>query len=236
MSGDDTFVERKSSVIYLGRIPYGFFESEMRAYFSQFGEVLRLRLSRNKKTGKSRHYAFIEFAHPEVAEIVSETHNNMLLCDRIIKCSIVPTEKASRRVATAVPSTPVRPVTTGVRAAVPSDHVVRQQQGVEAAAHQGGCAQGKFPFSPLSCREPLLLLLSRRCAREGAAHKPTRRARQEMNRKRSPAETARRVGQLVARERRKRRALEAKGVAYDFAGYEALRDGARPKRTKFADD
>ncbi len=84
---------RKSAVIYVGRIPYGFFESEMRAYFSQFGEVLRLRLSRNKLTGKSKHYAFIEFAHPEVADIVSETHNNMLMCDRLIKCSIVPSEK-----------------------------------------------------------------------------------------------------------------------------------------------
>jgi RNA recognition motif-containing protein len=65
----------------------------MRAYFSQFGEVLRLRLSRNKLTGKSKHYAFIEFAHPEVADIVSETHNNMLMCDRLIKCSVVPCEK-----------------------------------------------------------------------------------------------------------------------------------------------
>ena len=80
-------------MIYLGRIPYGFFESQMKAYFAQFGEVVRLKLSRNKKTGKSKHYAFIEFAHPEVAEIVSETHNNMLLCDRIIKCSVVPVEK-----------------------------------------------------------------------------------------------------------------------------------------------
>lgn len=36
-------------VIYLGRIPHGFFEDQMRAYFSQFGDVTRLRLSRNKK-------------------------------------------------------------------------------------------------------------------------------------------------------------------------------------------
>jgi nucleolar protein 15 len=35
--------------IYIGRIPHGFFEPQMRAYFSQFGEITRLRLSRNKK-------------------------------------------------------------------------------------------------------------------------------------------------------------------------------------------
>lgn len=36
-------------MIYLGRIPHGFFEAQMRAYFAQFGTVTRLRLSRNKK-------------------------------------------------------------------------------------------------------------------------------------------------------------------------------------------
>lgn len=52
---------KKSSVIYLGRIPHGFYEEQMRGYFEQFGEVTRLRLSRSKKTAKSRGYAFIEF-------------------------------------------------------------------------------------------------------------------------------------------------------------------------------
>ena len=85
----------KSCVVYVGRFPYGFFESQMRAYFALFGTVRRLRVSRNKTTGKSKHYAFIEFEHPEVAEIVAETHNNMLMCDRMIKCNVVPPEKVS---------------------------------------------------------------------------------------------------------------------------------------------
>lgn len=83
----------QSTVVYLGRVPFGFFEDQMRAYFSQFGVVKRLRLSRNKKTGKSKHFAFIEFEHAEVAEIVASTHDNMLMCDRAIKCSIVPKNK-----------------------------------------------------------------------------------------------------------------------------------------------
>lgn len=41
--------EEHRGVIYLGRIPYGFFEEQMLEYFSQFGEVTRLKLSRNKK-------------------------------------------------------------------------------------------------------------------------------------------------------------------------------------------
>lgn len=39
----------KTGTVYLGRIPHGFYEEEMRSYFSQFGEVTRLRLSRNKQ-------------------------------------------------------------------------------------------------------------------------------------------------------------------------------------------
>jgi hypothetical protein len=59
---------------------------------------------------------------------------------------------------------------------------------------------------------------------------------QIVNRKRSRAEEEKRVDKLVAREQKKRKALEAKGIEYDFGGYEALRDSARPKLTKFADE
>ena len=36
-------------VIYLGNIPHGFFENDMRQFFRQFGNVTRIRLSRSKK-------------------------------------------------------------------------------------------------------------------------------------------------------------------------------------------
>ncbi|KAF9571208.1 MKI67 FHA domain-interacting nucleolar phosphoprotein [Mortierella alpina] len=75
-----------TGVVYLGRIPHGFYEDQMQAYFSQFGKVLRLRLSRNKKTGKSKHYAFIEFASQEVADIVADTMDNYLLFGHQLKC------------------------------------------------------------------------------------------------------------------------------------------------------
>lgn len=41
--------EGEAATLYIGRIPHGFYEDEMRGYFSQFGDVLRLRLSRNKQ-------------------------------------------------------------------------------------------------------------------------------------------------------------------------------------------
>lgn len=64
----------------------------MKKYFSQFGTVTRLRLSRNKKTGASKHYAFVEFASAEVADIVARTMNNYLMFGHILKCRVVPPE------------------------------------------------------------------------------------------------------------------------------------------------
>ncbi|KAA1100578.1 hypothetical protein PGTUg99_024776 [Puccinia graminis f. sp. tritici] len=81
--------EEQAGVVYLGRIPQGFYEDEMRAYFSQFGEVLRLRLSRCKRTGKPKHYGFIEFKHVEVAQIVAETIHNYLLCGKLLQCKVL---------------------------------------------------------------------------------------------------------------------------------------------------
>ncbi|KAF9738595.1 hypothetical protein PMIN06_001991 [Paraphaeosphaeria minitans] len=81
------------AVVYLGRVPHGFFEPQMKKYFTQFGRVLRLRLSRNKKTGASKHFAFIEFANGEVADIVAKTMHNYLMFGHILQCRVVPSEQ-----------------------------------------------------------------------------------------------------------------------------------------------
>jgi len=39
----------KPGVIYVGHIPRGFYEPQMAKYFSQFGKVTRLKLSRSKR-------------------------------------------------------------------------------------------------------------------------------------------------------------------------------------------
>ncbi len=74
------------------RIPHGFYEHQMRQYFSQFGPIARLRLSRNKRTGASRHYAFLEFESASVAKIVAETMNNYLMFGHILKTNFVSPE------------------------------------------------------------------------------------------------------------------------------------------------
>ncbi|KAK5861535.1 hypothetical protein PBY51_022926 [Eleginops maclovinus] len=84
-------------VVYVGHLPHGLFEPQLKSYFEQFGKVLRLRLSRSKKTGGSKGYAFVEFDCDEVAKIVAETMNNYLMGERLIKCHVVPPEKVHEK-------------------------------------------------------------------------------------------------------------------------------------------
>ena len=94
-SADKGGPSRSGTVLYLGHIPHGFYEEQMRGFFSQFGDVTRLRLARNKKTGASKHYAFVEFAHAEVASIVAQAMNGYLMFTKILVCQVVPDEQVA---------------------------------------------------------------------------------------------------------------------------------------------
>lgn len=85
--------ESTPGVVFLGRVPHGFYEPQMRAYFSQFGTITQLRLGRNRKTGKSQHHAFIEFESAAVADIVAKTMDKYLLFGHILQCRRVPAEQ-----------------------------------------------------------------------------------------------------------------------------------------------
>jgi nucleolar protein 15 len=51
-------------VVYLGHLPYGFQEQQLTSYFSQYGDVLGVKVARSKKTARSKGYAFIQFRYP----------------------------------------------------------------------------------------------------------------------------------------------------------------------------
>ncbi|XP_010452362.1 PREDICTED: MKI67 FHA domain-interacting nucleolar phosphoprotein [Camelina sativa] len=87
-----TPLETKATVLYIGRIPHGFYETEIEAFFSQFGTVKRVRVARNKKTGKSKHFGFIQFEDPEVAEIAAGAMNDYLLMEHMLKVHVIPPE------------------------------------------------------------------------------------------------------------------------------------------------
>ena len=41
--------DTETGTLYVGRIPHGFYEDEMKEYFTQFGDVTKVRLARNRK-------------------------------------------------------------------------------------------------------------------------------------------------------------------------------------------
>ncbi|ESQ40370.1 hypothetical protein EUTSA_v10014607mg [Eutrema salsugineum] len=85
-------LENKATVLYIGRIPHGFYEAEIEAFFQQFGSVKRVRVARNKKTGKSKHFGFIQFEEPEVAAIVAGAMHDYLLLEHMLQVHVIPPE------------------------------------------------------------------------------------------------------------------------------------------------
>eukprot|EP00262_Sarcandra_glabra_P001497 TRINITY_DN11619_c0_g1_i1.p1 TRINITY_DN11619_c0_g1~~TRINITY_DN11619_c0_g1_i1.p1 ORF type:complete len:220 (+),score=44.51 TRINITY_DN11619_c0_g1_i1:69-728(+) len=82
-----------ATVLYIGHIPHGFYEKEMEGFFQQFGQIKRLRIARNKKTGKSKHFGFIEFESPEVAKIVADCMHNYLLFEHMLQVHLILPER-----------------------------------------------------------------------------------------------------------------------------------------------
>lgn len=89
-SSDDDDVD---CVVYLGHIPTGFFEAEIRNFFSQFGKVRRVKLFRSKKTGNSKGYAFVQFETTDIAEVAAEAMDGYMFGDRKLVAHVVQKEK-----------------------------------------------------------------------------------------------------------------------------------------------
>ncbi|KAL1773776.1 MKI67 FHA domain-interacting nucleolar phosphoprotein, partial [Sigmodon hispidus] len=70
-----------------------FTEKHIYDYFTQFGTISRFRLSRSKRTGKSKGYGFVEFQCVNVVKIVAETMDNYLFGERLLMCKFMPPEK-----------------------------------------------------------------------------------------------------------------------------------------------
>lgn len=74
------------TVIKLNNIPHGFYEDQMRKYFSQFGKIKNVLLIRSKKTHNSRGFGFVEFTLPQVAKAAAEAMHNYLFFNQVLKC------------------------------------------------------------------------------------------------------------------------------------------------------
>lgn len=91
--GSAAVSDEPRGVVYVGHIPEGFFEPQMRKYFSQFGKVTRVRHSRSKKNAASKGYGWVEFEEEAVAKIAQQTMDGYLMFDKKLKCEMVPQDK-----------------------------------------------------------------------------------------------------------------------------------------------
>jgi nucleolar protein 15 len=82
----------EKGVIYIGRLPEGFEEAELTKYFNQFGDILNVKVPRNKTTGRSKHFAFVEFSNKDDASVAQETMNNYLILNHQLKVNLVDDE------------------------------------------------------------------------------------------------------------------------------------------------
>merc|ERR1719421_563014 len=80
-------------VVYIGRLPKDFYEPDLHKFFSQFGEITRLRLSRSKNNAHSKGYAYIEYELKEVAEVVAQEMNKYFIMSQQIVCELMEKEK-----------------------------------------------------------------------------------------------------------------------------------------------
>ena len=80
---------KTKGVVYIGHLPKGFAEEELKKFFGQFGDVSKTRVSRSKKTGRSKGYAFVEFSDKQVAEIAVTTMNGYLMFGKKIECHMI---------------------------------------------------------------------------------------------------------------------------------------------------
>ncbi|CAH0380671.1 unnamed protein product [Bemisia tabaci] len=73
---------------YISHIPHGFFEEEIKLYFSQFGKVTHVYIPKNRE-GKMKGYGYVEFEVDKVAQIAAESMNNYLMFKRLLKVKYI---------------------------------------------------------------------------------------------------------------------------------------------------
>ena len=72
MSDDMTTNNKK---LFVGNLPFSATEDELRQMFGQYGEIVDLKLIIDRMTGRSKGFAFVEFADEATAQAAIEAMN-----------------------------------------------------------------------------------------------------------------------------------------------------------------
>eukprot|EP01080_Neovahlkampfia_damariscottae_P001018 gene1018-9923_t len=78
----------KAVLLVIRHLPIGFFEEQIKEFFSQFCEVIQVRVVRSIKTGKSRGVAFAQVADMETAKVICEEMDYYYLGRKTLRVEI----------------------------------------------------------------------------------------------------------------------------------------------------
>ena len=73
--------------IYIGNLPYSTDENELEQLFSQSGEVLSVSIIKDRDTGRSKGFGFVEFKEQSASDSAISDFNGYELNGRNIKVS-----------------------------------------------------------------------------------------------------------------------------------------------------
>lgn len=77
--------ERENCALFLGDLSIFCDEKDIEGAFSQFGEIIDIRIQRSKETSRALSYGFIEFAESSAAEEALSSMNYYLLKGRPLR-------------------------------------------------------------------------------------------------------------------------------------------------------
>jgi RNA recognition motif-containing protein len=83
--------------IYIGNLNYTVDEDKLREIFEKYGEVSSVRLIKDKETGESKGYGFIEMKNDEEAKRAIMKMNSQEIDGRHVKVNIAKSRRNYRR-------------------------------------------------------------------------------------------------------------------------------------------
>jgi RNA recognition motif-containing protein len=83
--------------LYIGNLPYDISEPELLELFKDFGEVVHANLVKDRYTGRSRGFAFIEMDSRSSGQQAMESLNKSVYKSRPLVCNEAKPQKKGRR-------------------------------------------------------------------------------------------------------------------------------------------
>lgn len=81
--------------LFVGNLPFNVTEDQLKEIFEKYGEIKSLKLITDRETGRSRGFAFVEFAEKDSANNAIKEYNGQTLDGRSVVVKVA-NDKAAR--------------------------------------------------------------------------------------------------------------------------------------------